>query len=179
MAGWSTSRPQAVPRLYERQGSYLALFYVLEATDLHHENIIAAGEHPYPVDLEALFHPRLRDGAPTPLDSTMYQALEQSVLRIGLLPRRIWAGENSEGIDISGLGGEPGQRWPGEVLRLAQSGTDTMHMTRQTIEVQESCNRPKLDDQAVDLVAYQASLLTGFTTMYRLLSTHRDALLAG
>jgi len=175
----SCTSPEAVQRFYERQGSYLALLYVLAATDLHNENIIASGEHPYPVDLEALFHPRMRDGTPTPVGSTMYQALEQSVLRIGLLPRRLWAGENSEGIDISGLGGEPGQRWPGEVLRLAQRGTDTMHMTRQTIEVPESRNRPKLYDQAVDLVAYQASLLTGFTTMYRLLSTHRDALLAG
>ena len=174
----SCASPEAVQRFYERQGSYLALLYVLEATDFHHENIIAAGEHPCPVDLEALFHPRLRDGAPTPLDSTIYQALGQSVLRIGLLPRRIWAGERSEGIDISGLGGEPGQRLPGEVLRVAQSGTDTMHMTRQTIEMPESQNRPKLHDCAVDLVAYQAALLTGFTTMYRLLSTHRDALLA-
>ena len=42
----------------------------------------------------------------------------------------------------------------------------------------ESHNRPKLHDRAVDLVAYEAALLTGFTTMYRLLSTHRDALLA-
>jgi type 2 lantibiotic biosynthesis protein LanM len=174
----SCTTPEAVQRFYERQGSYLALFYVLAATDFHQENIIAAGEHPCPVDLEALFHPRLHDDGPTPLDSAMYQALEQSVLRIGLLPQRIWAGERSEGIDISGLGGEPGQRWPGEVLRLAQSGTDTMHMTRQTVEVQESHNRPKLYDQAVDLVAYQASLLTGFTAMYRLLSIHRDALLA-
>jgi type 2 lantibiotic biosynthesis protein LanM len=175
----SCTTPEAVQRFYERQGSYLALFYVLAATDFHQENIIAAGEHPCPVDLEALFHPHLHDDTPTPLDSAMYQALEQSVLHIGLLPQRIWAGERSEGIDISGLGGEPGQRWPGEVLRLTQSGTDTMHMTRQTVEMQESHNRPKLHDQAVDLVAYQASLLTGFTTMYRLLSTNRDALLAG
>src|SRR5262245_22131946 len=174
----SCASPEAVQRFYERQGSYLALLYVLEATDFHHENIIAAGEHPCPVDLEALFHPRLRDGAPTPLDSAMSQALEQSVLRIGLLPRRLWAGEHSEGIDISGLGGEPGQRLPGEVLRVAQSETDTMHMTRQTIEMPESHNRPKLHDHAVDLVAYQAALLTGFTTMFRLPLAHRDALLA-
>ena len=174
----SCASPDAVQRFYERQGSYLALFYVLEATDFHQENIIAAGEHPYPVDLEALFHPRLHDGSPTLPDSTMSQVLAQSVLRIGLLPQRLWAGERSEGIDMSGLGGEPGQHWPGEVLRVAQTGTDTMHMARQTIEMQESHNRPKLHDRAVDLVAYQAALLTGFTTMYRLLSTYRDALLA-
>jgi type 2 lantibiotic biosynthesis protein LanM len=174
----SCATPEAVQRFYERQGSYLALFYVLEATDLHQENIIAAGEHPYPIDLEALFHPRMRDGSPTPLGRPMEQALEQSVLRIGLLPQRLWAGEHSAGIDMSGLGGEPGQRWPGEVLRVAQSGTDTMHMQRQTIEMPESQNRPKLHDRAVDLVEYQAALLSGFTRMYRLLLAHCDELLA-
>jgi type 2 lantibiotic biosynthesis protein LanM len=174
----SCTSPDAVQRFYERQGSYLALFYVLEATDLHQENIIAAGEHPYPIDLEALFHPHMRDGAPTPLNRSLDQALAQSVLRIGLLPQRLWAGEHSEGIDISGLGGEPGQRGPGEVLRVAQSGTDTMHLQRQTIEMPESQNRPKLCDGAVDVVAYQAALLTGFTRMYRLLLAYRDELLS-
>lgn len=46
-----------VQRFYERQGAYLALLSALEATDFHSENIIAAGEHPMLVDLEALFHP--------------------------------------------------------------------------------------------------------------------------
>ena len=53
-----------------------------------------------------------------------------------------------------------------------------MHMRRQTIEVPESQNRPKLHDSAVDLVEYQDALLTGFTHMYRLLLAHRDELLA-
>src|SRR5262249_49957013 len=47
-----------VQRFYQRQGALLALLYALEATDFHHENLIAAGEHPVLVDLEALFHPR-------------------------------------------------------------------------------------------------------------------------
>ena len=46
-----------VRRFYERQGGYLALLYVLGATDIHYENLIAAGEQPVLVDLEALFHP--------------------------------------------------------------------------------------------------------------------------
>jgi type 2 lantibiotic biosynthesis protein LanM len=174
----SCASDEAVQRFYQRQGAYLARFYVLEATDLHHKNIIAAGEHPYPVDLEALFHPRLRDAAPTPPGSMTDQALMQSVLRLGLLPQRLWAGEGFAGIDLSGLGGEPGQRWPGEVLQVQQIGTDTMPLRRQTMAIPESQNRPKLHDLAVDLVQYQAALLSGFTHMYRLLMAHRDARLA-
>src|SRR5262249_24423962 len=46
-----------VARFYERQGEYLAILYALQATDFHFENVLACGEHPVLVDLEALFHP--------------------------------------------------------------------------------------------------------------------------
>ena len=46
-------------RFYTRQGGYLAILYALEAVDFHHENLVAAGEHPILLDLEALFHPRV------------------------------------------------------------------------------------------------------------------------
>ena len=49
---------EEVRRFYRRQGGYLALFYALAATDFHPGNLLAAGEHPLPIDLEALFHPR-------------------------------------------------------------------------------------------------------------------------
>jgi len=42
---------------YERQGKWLALFYVLHANDLHCDNAIACGDEPIYVDLETLFHP--------------------------------------------------------------------------------------------------------------------------
>ncbi len=60
--GWSEFVPacdcttrEEVERFYLRQGGYLALLYALEATDFHAENLIAAGEHPLLIDLEALF----------------------------------------------------------------------------------------------------------------------------
>ena len=37
-----------VERFYARLGGYLALFYALEATDFHAENLLASGEHPCP-----------------------------------------------------------------------------------------------------------------------------------
>src|SRR4029079_14101787 len=100
-----TSRDE-VRRFYERQGGYLALLYALEATDFHGENLIAAGEHPVLVDLESLFHPRLnaRD-ASGPLASGAPRVMAHSVLRVGLLPQRVWVGADSDGIELSGLGG--------------------------------------------------------------------------
>src|SRR5579862_8999473 len=51
-----------VKRFYQRQGALLAVLFALEATDFHCENLIAAGEHPMLIDLEALFHPHLMQG---------------------------------------------------------------------------------------------------------------------
>lgn len=46
IAAQPCSCEEDLQRFYERQGGYLALLYALGATDLHHENLIAAGEHP-------------------------------------------------------------------------------------------------------------------------------------
>lgn len=55
---------EEIERFYQRQGSYLAILYAMEASDFHCENLIAAGEHPVLIDLEALFHPRLSELKP-------------------------------------------------------------------------------------------------------------------
>ena len=45
-------------RYYERAGMLLCLFYLLEGTDCHYENIIASGEYPVLIDTETLMHHR-------------------------------------------------------------------------------------------------------------------------
>ena len=86
-----------IERFYRLLGGYLAVLFALEATDFHFENLIAAAEHPVLVDLEALFHPRLEERVEAKnADDAAFQALEYSVLRVGLLPRSIWTGPDSE-----------------------------------------------------------------------------------
>ena len=59
---------------------------LLEATDLHYENLIAAGEHPMLLDLEALFHPRVGGVDCTQADQLANRALHDSVYGTGLAP---------------------------------------------------------------------------------------------
>ena len=89
-------------RFYERQGGYLALLYALEATDFHYENLIAAGEHPVLIDLESLFHSRA-GGDMAPAIKLVTATVGYSVLRVGLLPQRIWSSGDDVGVDLSGL----------------------------------------------------------------------------
>jgi type 2 lantibiotic biosynthesis protein LanM len=157
-------------RFYQRQGANLALLYALEACDFHHENVIAAGEHPVLVDVEALFHARIQEEAE--------DELEGSVMRAGLLPHREFGDGGSEGIDLSGMGAGRGQVTPYAVPAVRSGGTDEMRFVREYLPVSFEKNRPLLAGAQLNPQDYGDAIVHGFTSMYQTLIAHRDALLA-
>jgi type 2 lantibiotic biosynthesis protein LanM len=169
---------EQVQRFYERQGGYLALLYMLEATDFHLENLMACGENPYLLDLEALFHPRpsqiVANGSSNALAA---RVMSHSVLRIGLLPQRMWTGGNDEGIEMSGLGGAAGQLTPHALPMFEQSGTDEMRLVRKRMPLPGSNNRATFNEAAVDARDYLEFIVKGFSSVYRLLCEHQEDLL--
>lgn len=184
--GWSEfveakpcSAQGELERFYERQGGHLALLYVLNATDFHAENLIAAGEHPVLIDLESLFHAKakLRDRDSGVADVAA-KVLAESVLRVGLLPQRIWGENPHAGLEISGLGGAPGQTTPFRVPQWEKAGTDEMRFHRDYVQLPGNKNRPTLGEQEVDTLEFTNSIIKGFEVMYDLLQNDQDALLA-
>ena len=175
--GGCESREQVV-RFYKRQGEYLALLYILEATDFHFENLLACGEHPVLVDLEALFHPWVSTMDLKQPDIRMVSTTKaRSVLRIGLLPRRSGTHDGYQGVDLSGLGAVAGQL-SDNVLQWAGSGTDEMAAVRQPFRMPGGHNRPSIDGAEADVQQYTEPILSGFVRMYDLLRCHRHELLA-
>ncbi|MFL6211714.1 MAG: type 2 lanthipeptide synthetase LanM family protein [Pyrinomonadaceae bacterium] len=179
VAAQSCTSLAEVRRFYRRQGAYLALLYALEATDLHFENLIAAGEQPILIDLESLFQARVTgiDIKQTDLQLATQTAIH-SVLRVGLLPQRMLSGEDYEGIDMSGLGGIAGQLSPERAVKLEKMGTDEMHVSRQRVGLPEGQHRPQLNGEMVNTLDYTAEIIEGFTGMYRLLLKERAYLLS-
>lgn len=173
--GWSefveasgcTTQAEIV-RFYERQGGYLALLYTLNATNFPPENLIASGEHPILIDLAALFHSRSQNTID--LDAAM-DVLHFSVMRVGMLPMRIFLKPAQQGPDLSAPGGYEGQQTPQPGLHWAGVGTDQMHLTREAHTLPGKNNRPKLDGNDVDSLEYQHCLVAGFKRIYRLLMT--------
>lgn len=163
---------------YRRQGSLLALFHLLEATDFHQENLIASGPHPVPVDMESLFHPRLGveswDGAPS---QAAVRDLNHSVLRTGMLPSPR-TGEDGRSLDTSGLGGRGGQRTLTHRLVLDGFGTDDMRAVRRHVPIPEAKNAPDPEGRRLSPAEFAGALDRGFTETYRILLRHRDELLA-
>ncbi len=170
--------PEEVRRFYERQGGYLALLYALQATDFHFENLIAAGEHPVLIDLESLLHPSPGRRDLSRSDVRAGQEMAYSVMRVGLLPQRLWAGADSEGVDMSGLGAAAGQLSPGPVPYLESQGTDEMHVASKHQPMPGGHNRPSLGGADVSVLDHADALADGFARVYHVLLAHRDALLA-
>lgn len=177
---WVEARPclsqEEVVRFYQRQGGYLALLYGLEAIDLHRENIIAMGEHPMLIDMEALLQPRIAPQHRRKQGYIAMHAMNHSVLRVGLLPQRSWSRDGSAGIDLSGLGAQGKQRSPLPIPKWTDIGTDQMYLGQEYAELSFEQHRPTLQGQVIDTLAYQNDVIAGFSRVYHLLMQHREEL---
>ncbi|GCE22202.1 hypothetical protein KDK_60020 [Dictyobacter kobayashii] len=172
------SSQEEVRRFYIRQGAYLAVLYVLAATDVHHENLIAAGEYPVLIDLESLFHPQIKEHVVEKNANTLAgDVVSNSVMRVMLLPQRFFTNGDSDGVEMSGLGGAPGQLSPHQALHMEDPRKDTLHFIRKQAEMPGSRNRPQLNGEDVDVRDYVDEIIQGFENMYRTLLQYRQELL--
>ena len=53
------SNVESIQNYYRRLGQFDAVFYILNGSDIHYENIISSGEHPVVIDIETLLSSRL------------------------------------------------------------------------------------------------------------------------
>lgn len=168
----SCSQVTELDLYYLRLGALLAILYVLEASDFHYENIIACGSHPMLIDLEAICHPR------TPMLGTeTNQENDATVLRTGLLPRKLWLGTGI-GADISGMTDVAGQEGVVERLVLVQSADGELSFKRDRGTLLGAQNVPMLQNLKLKNAAdHIGSFVEGFARAYRSMSLEREHLL--
>ncbi|MFF4452838.1 type 2 lanthipeptide synthetase LanM family protein [Streptomyces goshikiensis] len=166
---------EEVETFYRRQGALLALLHLIDGTDLHHENLIAAGAHPVLVDVETLFHPPL---AGTATEDPAARALHDSVYRVGLLPQLL-VGDHSA-LDVSAVGGGGAAVSPVVRADWADAGTDRMRLVRRAGRFGESANRPRLAGGGpIEPSAHVEALCAGFRAGYTAIGAAREELLHG
>lgn len=171
---------QEVRQYYQRFGVLLCLVHVLQATDLHFQNIIACGEHPVLIDIETLMHP-WRQSCETlekkKVQCLAKQQLEHSVLRTSLLPK--WQlGLDNQSFDLSGLGGGDQQKTTLRMQKWRNVNTDDMRLSYEHGTTQRSVNTPSLDGVNLALNDYLEEIVDGFRQMYWFLINHQQAILA-
>lgn len=174
-----------VSAFYWRLGAELALLHSLRASDFHFENLIASGAHPVLIDLEALFDTSraATELAPELMPDPATVAFQDSVMSVGLLPAgsvlRDRTDESAFRFDVSGIGGDDGQRSPAPMPTLDNMGTDEMRLVHKHVLMQARQNRPRLAGNAVtDLLSYRTDVIAGFREAYERIAADADALLA-
>ncbi|MDT0528028.1 type 2 lanthipeptide synthetase LanM family protein [Micromonospora sp. DSM 115977] len=174
--GWSEyvdatalRHPGQADGFYRRQGALVALLHALHATDMHYENLIAAGDTPVVVDTETLFHPAL--GEPVGTGDPAADLLTASVHRTGLIPVIVVGDQGA--MDLSGVGGDRGGTAPVSALDWADPGTDRMRLTRRAVDFAGGRNRPRVGDALVDPGAHEPALREGFRQAYETIRAHR------
>jgi len=167
---------EEVERFFWRQGSYLALLHLLRAVDFHYENLIASGENPVLIDLEALFHQRLSRSDDRTARLVAQRRLNDSVVGIGMLPVLTWAPDGKAGADLSGIGARGGGELPYRSWMPIDPETDVMRLERQAVIMQEGRNRPKLGDREVDPAEFLDQIVGGFRETYDLMLANREHL---
>ncbi|MBB6346441.1 type 2 lantibiotic biosynthesis protein LanM [Nonomuraea muscovyensis] len=128
---------------YRGMGHWLALMRLLGGSDLHAENLIAAGPHPVVVDCESLFTPHATarpSGYGQAVDLAV-ELVDTSVMRTGLLPGRGVA-LGWRGVDMSAAGALPGQQPQVELPVVLGAGTDDPRMGTERVELPPAANHP-------------------------------------
>lgn len=179
---WIEARPAATldeaRAYYRRLGGLAAIAYVLGAIDLHHENLIAAGEHPVLLDVETLFHPDLLELDDAVARQRSLRLLADSAVGSGLLPQRVLDQAGKLGPDVSGLGVDGVQAMPHRVPRWVGAGTTDMQLTRAPVQLRGAHNRAQLDGVATDPLVFADDMLAGFDALYRCMAAHEHELAA-
>lgn len=158
---------------YQRVGMLICLAYILDATDLHYENIIISDDFPILIDLESLMHPRVKvignDKNYNPSEYAAYLRISDSVIRSGLLPR--WHFDsNGEVYDNSGLAGFYRVSSPGFRKRWENTNTDKMRIINSTTNIND-------DKYSGPLCLYHEDIVEGFRKMYKNILRLRTELL--
>ena len=161
---------QDVQQYFRRAGAWLALLHCFVSVDMHQDNVIAAGAHPVPIDLEMILQgadPRLADsvGGVGSAHAAAMQTVIDSVLTVGLLPA-YGKLSNSRVFAVGGITSNSAARTN---LVWAAVNSDAMRPERVALPATMT-NLPHLGGEYARLHDHVAEFTSGFTEYARFLS---------
>ncbi|MEU8381522.1 type 2 lanthipeptide synthetase LanM [Streptosporangium sp. NPDC048865] len=162
--------PGGIGRFYRRIGSCAALLTCLAASDIHMENLRAAGEFPIPIDLETVLQPSPASAAG--VDSAAgraFELLSGSVLATAMVPGRQLA------LETSAIGGGLGGSGRLRRLALVAPFTDVMRTGLVPATLEKTENLPFLDHERVDPSAHVPDIVGGFLDAYDAIAANKPA----
>ena len=164
---------ESCKRYFRRAGALLALFHCFAANDMHQENIIAAGDHPVPIDLETILQSAAARNASADPEAEAFNAatekLANSVMMVGLLPVYGRSPENR----VYAIGGLTAD-WNSKIkIKWDKINTDDMRPTRSKEVSNANLNLPHVDGRYAKLGEHVDDVVSGFEDYARFLLRFR------
>jgi type 2 lantibiotic biosynthesis protein LanM len=159
-------------RFFRRAGAWLALFHCFVANDMHQENMIAAGEHPVPIDLETILQSTVDESQTAEPEAQAFDLatdkLANSVMMVGLLPAYGRSPDNN----VFAIGGMTAD-WNAKIgIKWDNINTDEMRPTRSKEVTNTNPNLPFVDGRYVKLADHTDDLVSGFRDYTNFLLRH-------
>ena len=160
----------ACARFFRRAGALLALFHAFAATDMHQENMIAAGEHPVPIDLETILQPtaeehKIGDPEGQAFDAAM-DIVGNSVMTVGLLPAYGRSVDNN----VFAMGGMTADWGARTVITWNDINSDAMRPAKVKEAGATNTNLPHVDGRYAKLGDHVDSFVAGFADYAKFLA---------
>ncbi|HEY2534272.1 MAG TPA: type 2 lanthipeptide synthetase LanM family protein [Xanthobacteraceae bacterium] len=147
---------------FRRAGAWLALFHLFAATDMHQENIIAAGDHPVPIDLEMVLQGTAEEHKAQDPEQQAVEAaretLTHSVMMVGLLPA-YGRGPNN---DVFAIGGMT-ESWDLNAPKWDNINSDAMRPTKLRHTRKANPNLPHVNGQYAKFADHVDDFVAGFS----------------
>jgi type 2 lantibiotic biosynthesis protein LanM len=155
---------------FRRAGAWLALMHCFAATDIHQENMIAAGDHPVPIDLETILQPsaeehKVHEPEGEAFDAAM-EIIGNSVMTVGLLPAHGRSVDNN----VFAMGGMTAEWGARTVIRWNDINTDAMRPAKVEETSATTPNLPHLDGRYAEFGEHIESFISGFADYANFLS---------
>jgi type 2 lantibiotic biosynthesis protein LanM len=149
-------------RFFRRAGAWLALLHLFATTDMHQENMIAAGDHPVLIDLETILQPtaeehKIQDPEGQAFDAAM-EIVGNSVMMVGLLPAYGRSVDNN----VFAMGGMTSDWNSRTVLTWTNINSDAMRPAKSKEEGGPTPNLPHIDGRYAKFGDHIESFVAGF-----------------
>ena len=168
----------ACARFFRRAGAWLALLHVFAATDMHQENLIAAGEYPVPIDLETILQPtaeehKTNDAEGEAFDAAM-EIVANSVMTVGLLPAYGRSVDNA----VFAMGGMTADWGARTVITWDAINSDAMRPAQAREPGETNTNLPHIGGRYAKFADHVESFIAGFADYAKFL-LHQSRDIAG
>lgn len=164
---------------FRHAGALLALFHVFAATDMHQENIIAAGDQPVAIDLETILQPsaeehKIREPESEAFDAAM-EIVGNSVMTVGLLPAYGRSVDNN----VFAMGGMTADWGARTVIRWNDINTDAMRPAKAKEPGTTNTNLPHVAGRYAKFADHIEDFIAGFIDYAHFLQREMRASPAG